>query len=131
MIDLEEAARQADADAEYDRQDAEERRETPRTPWTVRLHDTTIEILDADGAPVQWTKRSPKSEACAALIVDAMNMYAAGPLLAAGLARIDSLTDKWQSNKIGGADLHRARWIRLGEIARLVLRQAGERSNRL
>jgi citrate lyase beta subunit len=50
MIDLEEAARQADADAEYDRKDAETRRETPRTPW-VRLHDTTIEELGG----VAWT----------------------------------------------------------------------------
>jgi hypothetical protein len=56
---------------------AEERRETPPTPWTVRLHDTTIEILDADGAPVQWTKRSPKSEACVRLIVEAVNWYTA------------------------------------------------------
>ena len=77
MMDLEEAARQADADAEYDRKDAETRRETPRTPWTVRLHDTTIEILDAAGAPVQWTKRSPKSEACVRLIVEAVNWYTA------------------------------------------------------
>lgn len=74
---LDEAARQADADAEQDRRDAETRRETPRTHWSVRLHDTTVEILDADGAPVQWTKRSPKTEACVTLIVEAVNWYTA------------------------------------------------------